>query len=237
MKSRETLKAKVLSKNIQLSQMQDFAGVRFSIECLHDDLRDITSELIRHLRGIGIKAETREYLETSQQGYRAIHLWINAPAGRVEVQFRTRMQNAWANTFEKLADLTGRRIRYEADYVPEDTTLRDLTATMFALSDRIYEAEVEEQVNRVTKDELHAELSRRDARFPNSPDEHRASAAIYQQLALLEHERAELADLYRDVIDALSLIAISLKRYSVPDSANQEFQVGDDNNGSKEGGS
>lgn len=142
-KSQHTAAAKVRDKNIQLSRMQDFAGIRFTFDLPLRDLQSAVHLITTSLQKLGIDAETREYLETSQQGYRAIHLWIDAPAGRVEVQFRTALQDAWANTFEKLADLTGRRIRYDEGYQPLDPYLAELNSKMQALSKEIYRSEVE----------------------------------------------------------------------------------------------
>lgn len=46
-------------------------------------------------------------------GYRAVHVWLRLPAGRVEIQIRTILQSLWANFYELLADAYGRGIRYD----------------------------------------------------------------------------------------------------------------------------
>ena len=71
-----------------------------------------------------------------------MHVWLRFPAGRVEVQIRTRGQSAWANAYEQLADTVGRQIRYGSthddpdvqdivDYLhAESATLADLEGTL-----------------------------------------------------------------------------------------------------------
>jgi ppGpp synthetase/RelA/SpoT-type nucleotidyltranferase len=50
--------------------------------------------------------------EDPHAGYRAVHVWLRMPAGRVEIQIRTTLQSLWANTYEGLGDALGRGIRY-----------------------------------------------------------------------------------------------------------------------------
>jgi ppGpp synthetase/RelA/SpoT-type nucleotidyltranferase len=45
-------------------------------------------------------------------GYRAVHVIVFPEAVPVEIQVRTELQHAWAELFEKIADLVGRDIRY-----------------------------------------------------------------------------------------------------------------------------
>lgn len=140
-KSRSTIAPKVRDRNLQLSRIQDFVGTRFSWNCLHGPLVDTATSLADHLRGLGFSADTKNYLEAPQQGYRAVHIWVRSPAGRFEVQLRTLLQSEWANVYEKLGDITGRRIRYEDDYQPEDPHLRDAVVKLHEISQSIYELE------------------------------------------------------------------------------------------------
>ena len=90
----------------------------------HDDLRYLAYELRRQLVSEGHRVNERDYIARAQPGgYRALHLVIYSTAGIVELQLRTLLQSEWANTFEKLADKTGRRIRYESNYRPKDDEL------------------------------------------------------------------------------------------------------------------
>jgi ppGpp synthetase/RelA/SpoT-type nucleotidyltranferase len=43
-------------------------------------------------------------------GYRAVHVITKTDGIPVEVQFRTDLQNKWAQVFERLADECGRQI-------------------------------------------------------------------------------------------------------------------------------
>jgi len=140
-KSQDTIEPKIRNKNIQLSRMQDFAGVRFTLDCHHSELTHVGETIMEDVRLTGCQAEMRQYLESSQQGYRAVHVWISSPAGRVEIQLRTQLQNDWANTFEYLSDLAGRQIRYDSTYTPDDPLLERIAESMGQLSDRIYNLE------------------------------------------------------------------------------------------------
>lgn len=105
---------------VQLGRMWDFAGARITANVLHDDLRYLAYELRRKLVTEGHRVNERDYIARAQPGgYRALHLVIYSTAGIVELQLRTLLQSEWANTFEKLADRTGRRIRYERNYRPD----------------------------------------------------------------------------------------------------------------------
>ena len=61
----------------------------------------------------------------------------------MEIQLRTQLQAEWANTFEKLADLTGRRIRYEDDYRPANPDLQSIWANLLEVSDKFYGIETD----------------------------------------------------------------------------------------------
>ena len=104
--------------------MQDFAGVRFDLGASHSVLLDIAKAIEVLVKQVNAEVTIKNYLSNPQRGYRAVHVWITSkPTGRVEIQLRTQLQAEWANTFEKLADLTGRRIRYEDDYRPANPEL------------------------------------------------------------------------------------------------------------------
>lgn len=52
-------------------------------------------------------------------GYRAVHVIAKVDNIPVEVQFRTELQDLWAQVFERLADGWGRQIRYGGEPDPD----------------------------------------------------------------------------------------------------------------------
>jgi ppGpp synthetase/RelA/SpoT-type nucleotidyltranferase len=57
-----------------------------------------------------------DYLSESQFGYRAIHLELEYERVLVEIQVRTPLQHAWAESMERLGDIAGRDVRYVHNY-------------------------------------------------------------------------------------------------------------------------
>jgi len=136
-KTLDTLVQKLKRETFSLADVQDIAGVRIDADLTltqqtqlrHEiaDHFDVPDNLVRDLR------------ESPHSGYRAVHLWIRKPAGRVEVQIRTALQSAWANTYERIGDQAGRGIRYGEE--PDDPLIRDIVATMHDISSSIAEFE------------------------------------------------------------------------------------------------
>lgn len=130
------------SAKVRLDRMWDFAGARITANVLHSDLRFLSSEFQRVFEEAGLRVSMRDYLSRPQLGgYRALHLVIHAAAGNVELQIRTLLQSEWANTFEKVADKTGRRLRYERDYRPSNQELADIADELEEIAARIYRME------------------------------------------------------------------------------------------------
>jgi ppGpp synthetase/RelA/SpoT-type nucleotidyltranferase len=83
----------------RLSRLEDIAGCRLVVARLsqQDALIDQTSQTFETTR-------LRDYRDTPQHGYRAVHVVVRATDGLpVEVQFRTREQDEWANISEGVA--------------------------------------------------------------------------------------------------------------------------------------
>lgn len=110
-KSIDTLAEKLRrTPSIQLPAISDIAGVRIEGDMVlteQDSLARFLCQLFEHSEDA-----IRDLRVDSHSGYRAVHLWLNFPAGRVEVQIRTALQGSWANAYEKAADVFGRGIRY-----------------------------------------------------------------------------------------------------------------------------
>lgn len=95
---------------LALSAVQDLAGVRVDADLYLGEQMRLAQEIAQHF---GADDSTiRDLRDGAHAGYRAVHVWLRLPAGRVEIQIRTILQSLWANVYEKLADQLGRGIRY-----------------------------------------------------------------------------------------------------------------------------
>jgi ppGpp synthetase/RelA/SpoT-type nucleotidyltranferase len=111
-KTIDTLRQKLQREpTTQLPSIQDIAGVRFEAEMTLDE-QDAVANAIAGLFDHDLAACTRDLRDSPHSGYRAVHLWLRLPA-RLEVQIRTHLQGQWANTYEAVADVFGREIRYD----------------------------------------------------------------------------------------------------------------------------
>ena len=104
---------------MNLSRMQDIAGVRLVIEGTRND-QDRTVERILELFP---DARTSDRREKPSYGYRAVHVIVRVQGWLVEVQVRTQLQDQWAQIMERLADRFGRQIRYGDPPSQPDTEL------------------------------------------------------------------------------------------------------------------
>lgn len=193
-KTKSSIADKV-NRGARLSTMQDFAGVRFDVGATHSALLKIASTIESLAKQAYATVRIRNYLTSPQRGYRAVHVWITSEtAGRAEIQLRTQLQAEWANTFEKLADLTGRRIRYEDDYQPSDPYLRATLANLLGLSESFYvsEAHLEKGFNAA---QINMQAINTTARaIPVDPLVHRERAKIFKTMARYEETLANTAE-------------------------------------------
>lgn len=130
-KTIDTLRQKLQrEKTTQLPSVQDIAGVRFEAEMTLDE-QDAVANAIAGLFDHDLATCRRDMRDDPHSGYRAVHLWLRLPA-RVEVQIRTHLQGQWANTYEAVADVLGRGIRYNE--MPEDEEAKQLVENLQSLS-------------------------------------------------------------------------------------------------------
>jgi len=130
-KTIDTLRQKLRrDRSTPLSSVQDIAGVRFEAEMTLDE-QDAVANAIAGYFVHDLEACTRDLRADPHSGYRAVHLWLRLP-GRVEVQIRTHLQGQWANTYEAVADVLGRGIRYNE--LPEDSQGQRLVEALHKLS-------------------------------------------------------------------------------------------------------
>lgn len=120
-----------------LSTIGDVAGVRLEAEttlsvqsALVESMAAVFSDEVP-AGGVFIK----DLRDDPHSGYRAMHLLIDFPAGRCEIQVRTDLRGEWANMYEKLGDLLGRHIRY--DTMPEGATEHGVVRSAHRLSQLI----------------------------------------------------------------------------------------------------
>lgn len=114
--------------NQQLNTVQDLAGIRIDGDLMLAEQMALAREIAAHF---GADDDAIHDLRSGEHaGYRAVHVWLRLPAGRVEIQIRTLFQSIWANLYEGLADRFGREIRYgepvDESSLPADVTLAEV---------------------------------------------------------------------------------------------------------------
>jgi ppGpp synthetase/RelA/SpoT-type nucleotidyltranferase len=134
-KTIDTLVQKLQRTTLKLGQVQDLAGMRVDADMLLTQQTNLAQEIADYFGGGTIK----DIRAAPHSGYRAVHVWLTLPAGRVEVQVRTLFQSEWANLYEGLGELYGRGIRYGEEH--ENAVARDLVDTMHRVSARLAHAE------------------------------------------------------------------------------------------------
>lgn len=132
-KTVDTLIQKLQRSASKLDRVQDLAGVRIDAEMNLTTQTRLADEIARHFGAD--RATVKDLREQPHSGYRAVHLWLVLPAGRVEVQIRTIFQSEWANVYEGIADLVGRGIRYDEEN--PDPDVRAIVAKMHEMSAQI----------------------------------------------------------------------------------------------------
>jgi len=93
-----------------IGRIEDLAGVRVETEMSLREQDDLVKAIVTTFGPE--HCVVHDLRETPRFGYRAVHIRLRLPAGRVEIQVRTHLQGLWANGYEALADLYGRGIRY-----------------------------------------------------------------------------------------------------------------------------
>lgn len=132
-KTVDTLIQKLERSTLKLDRVQDLAGVRIDTGLSLTKQTQLANEIAAYF-GTD-RVTVRDLRQDPHSGYRAVHLWLVLPAGRVEIQIRTIYQSLWANVYEGLADLFGRGIRY--DQAPDNPAGTGLVQHMHQLSAEI----------------------------------------------------------------------------------------------------
>lgn len=116
-KTIDTLRQKLQrDHNTPLPSIQDLAGVRIEAEMNLDEQDKVAEAVCASFPECA--PAVHDLRSGLHSGYRAVHVWLRADCGRAEIQIRTHIQGAWANTYEAAADALGRDIRYGV--MPDD---------------------------------------------------------------------------------------------------------------------
>lgn len=105
-----TLRDKLIRQpKTPLPRIHDVIGVRLVANMTLDEQSRASQVLAQAFPNSTIS----DIRSQPHSGYRAVHVILHMPRGIfAEVQVRTLLQDKWANCYETLADVSGRRIRY-----------------------------------------------------------------------------------------------------------------------------
>ena len=108
LKTTNTIIEKLRREKTRLSEMQDIGGLRIVIE------GDLTMQdsVVNRIAGAFPNARVIDRRKRPMHGYRAVHVIATLDERLLEIQIRTELQDLWAQTMERLADIAGREIRY-----------------------------------------------------------------------------------------------------------------------------
>lgn len=169
-KTRGTLVEKLVRERSRLSSVQDVAGTRIILpptlpslitrmRSSREDQDDVVASLVQEFEG----AKVSDRRLSPSHGYRAVHVIVPTSAGvLVEIQVRTAVQQAWAESNERLADVVGREIRYgerPPGTVTEAEAATGLARSWREFADDLADLELLETGLAQTMSEQHARLA------------------------------------------------------------------------------
>ncbi len=199
-KTLDTLREKLQRDRYRpLDGVQDIAGVRFEAEMTLEE-QDVVAQAIAAAFD---HCDTciHDLREEPHSGYRAVHVWLRLPQGRVEVQVRTHLQGAWANAYEALADVVGRQIRYAEPHPNSEIQKLVMNLQELSLTTGVH---LERDRQLAANSELALEYSRR------APD---ASRRFLRELeSMLRKQRDEVRRVETEYTDMLRNLADQLSR-------------------------
>ncbi|MGH2736230.1 MAG: hypothetical protein ACRDKZ_11670 [Actinomycetota bacterium] len=202
LKTPTTIVEKLRRERTRLSTIQDIAGLRIVSDMTLAEQDELVERVIAEFPG----ARTQDRRLVPSYGYRAVHIIVEVSGLPVEIQIRTRLQDLWAQTMERLADRWGREIRYGA--LPKDDAQRDVVQRLIELSDTMAGAERERDHAATEVGEVAA--WERSVIIESSQDVeglHRLASVredLEGRLEALQAEHRRLARLLETILDALS---------------------------------
>ena len=129
-----------------IDRIQDVAGLRLDLDCTLEMQDTVARRLEDVMKASGAK-RTRilDMRANPHNGYRAVHIHVDFPAGKAEIQIRTPLQAEWANAYEIAADIFGRQIRYEGGCETLDEKDQRIVYALHDISDMVYNFELSQQ--------------------------------------------------------------------------------------------
>jgi ppGpp synthetase/RelA/SpoT-type nucleotidyltranferase len=189
-KTLDTLREKLQrDPSTPLQSVQDIAGVRFEAEMSLDE-QDAVATAICGFFDHDPRRAIHDLRYDPHSGYRGVHLWLRFPS-RVEVQIRTHLQGKWANTYEVVADVIGRDIRY--GMLPSDDLQKDIVTGMQEIS-RMRISEIERDRNEMATIALQIEEQRRRGNTEIPLSNRRRLTLLKRRNAKNEAELKDLLD-------------------------------------------
>lgn len=214
LKNPGTIAEKLARDTYDLSLMQDFAGVRFTIDCLLSELVNIGIKVKSLLENDNVHVSVKEILDEPHCGYRAVHVHITSKsAGRAEVQLRTLLQSTWANAYEKAGDIVGREIRYIEAAEIDDFAMRSVVATLKSVSDQIYNSERANETAFQEMDKARIGLLNRTETLPRTASYFRSRVSVSESLLKLEQQLFDQVDRNNALLDVLEQLRKTLVIY------------------------
>lgn len=144
-KTTQTTLEKLVRNKSRLSSIEDLAGVRIVADMTLSE-QDALVDQVCALFGGAKCCRVVDRRADPRAGYRAVHVVTKLDGMPLEIQVRTKCQDAWANLFEATADSFGRGIRYGEPATPMadaaiDAKVADLVEAIIMASDGIYRQE------------------------------------------------------------------------------------------------
>lgn len=124
--------------NIQLTTMQDIAGVRVVVKDLRE-LKLLVKELKNSILKHELKSEYDYLANPKESGYRGVHLIYNysdlnnkkTNGLLVEIQIRTKLQHSWATAVETMSTFLGTNLKFDEGQ-PKWLNYFSLTSSAFS---------------------------------------------------------------------------------------------------------
>ncbi len=121
--------AKLKRSSTRLSRMQDIAGVRIVVSGPLDQDR-----AVEELTQLAL-CRVQDRRATPSYGYRAVHIIYDVDSVPVEAQVRTKLQHAWAELSEKLADRFGPDVKYGGGPADFQNLLKSMSRSISIVED------------------------------------------------------------------------------------------------------
>jgi hypothetical protein len=161
-KSTATMVDKLRRTHLPLKDIQDLGGARIVVDGDRLAQDRVVERIMRAFEDCPKPPLKIDRRDKPSHGYRAVHVIVYEDSTPMEIQVRTKLQDAWAQISEKLGDLWGRGLRYgDGPDLPDSpvalgspTTRGDVVDLLLALANTLDGAEA----NEVTLAQLREEL-------------------------------------------------------------------------------